>query len=926
MSGNGPADDRAANVMKEAPSPCGVRAIATGKVVIFYSSIGYGHISAAQSIQDEIRRQSPATQVLLQDIRTFMHPVWRRVDERLYWFAASNLPECFESLFRAMQTRGSRALSLSTLPNDYPEERVLAYLAAQRPDAVLATHYGAAQVLGTLREKGLLSDPRIGWLHTDFFEGYFPRISKRIDRTFVAHPELERRWLAAGVAAGKVVTSGMPVRPPATSVDARRITLEELGLSVDVATLLLSGGKEGAGNYPGVIDSVVRHCPGCLQIIAVCGTNSRQYEALAELQEKLPQRVTLKPLGLLPRSDMASCMAAADILVTKAGGMTPAEAFALGVPTVLLDVISGHERENAALFQRQGLARFAVSADDAGRFAMELLSDPALREAMLRAQRKFRQSIDIASIVRFALDDGFRPARPLPDYGVENGAPVQGIDQALAQLDSEAPAEVELLLSYATSQTPQRVVLENPFGHLAIRINGIVYSANYIADPSVDRNFLQHVSLADYLYGINRPSRSQVHTNTYGMAYGRETLGLRVQGIPAERRAAMVAEAHRIENGFRDGSLRWNRSDLNCADVVARILTAGGYGDRSLYDWAGLPSMPLDLFERMRARFEEAPSLREELVAYRLMPGTQASYRFSRFPLSFGQPLRSMARVLSDAPGDALEQATTRQVTGYFGDRRLYVEDLRACWSASGFADRSLTGRPHLALEQAILADLRRLLAVYAKLPLKRIERLGRSPAAQAYHRLVDRGLELARLATEHAEDDLRHRADRLRTLFTQLVENYGRIDPQRLESRHVRAYLARLRAFESALERERVPARTAWALLHAWWHRMVAPARASARAHPRGKGSSGFSGMRVDPGEVKPTGDAKEHGAHPLEAGPATRSALGHLEAPIQDFQEAIGLAGLGPGDDALKVNSDQPGDVRHRLETSMTVAKPCK
>ena len=51
-----------------------------GKVVIFYSSIGYGHISAAQSIQDEIRRRSPATQVLLQDIRKFMHPVWRRVD------------------------------------------------------------------------------------------------------------------------------------------------------------------------------------------------------------------------------------------------------------------------------------------------------------------------------------------------------------------------------------------------------------------------------------------------------------------------------------------------------------------------------------------------------------------------------------------------------------------------------------------------------------------------------------------------------------------------------------------------------------------------------------------------------------------------------------------------------------------------------
>ncbi|WP_428601827.1 MGDG synthase family glycosyltransferase [Pseudomonas sp.] len=811
-----------------------------GRVVIFYSSIGYGHISAAQFIQDEILRQSPATQVLLQDIRIFMHPVWRRVDERLYWFVANNLSECFESLFRATQARGSHVASLSMLPNDYPEESVSAYLTAQRPDAVLATHYGAAQVLGTLREKGLLSDTRIGWLHTDFFEGYFPRISKRIDRTFLAHPELEVRWLAAGVPADKVVTSGMPVRTPATSADARRATLQGLGLSADVPTLLLTGGKEGAGDYPGVIGSVVRHCPGHLQIIAVCGANSRQYKVLADLQERLPERVTLKPLGLLPRGDMASCMAAADILVTKAGGMTPAEAFALGVPTVLLDVISGHERENAALFQRQGLARFAASADDAGKFAMELLCDRAQREAMLRAQRELRQSIDIASIVRFALDDGFRPAYPLPDYGVENGAPVLGIDQALAQLDSEAPAEVELLLSYATSKTPRRFVLENPFGHLAIRISDTVYSANYIADPSVDPNFLQQVSLADYLYGIHRPSRSQVHTNTYGMAYGRETLGLRVQGIPAERRVAMVAEAHRIENGFREASLRWSRSDLNCADVVARILAAGGYSDRSLYDRAGLPSMPLDLFERMRAHFEADTSLQEELVAYRLLPGTQASYRFSRFPLSVGQPLRSMARVLSDAPRDALEQATTRQVTGYFGDRQLYVEDLQACWPASETADSSFTGRPYLALEQAILADLRRLLAVYVKLPLKRIERQDSLPAAQEFHRLVDRGLQLARLATEYAEDDLRPRTDRLRALFTQLVEGYGRIDPQRLESRHVRSYLARLRAFESALGRELVPASTSWALLPAWWHKMVALARTGARSPPRSRGTSG--------------------------------------------------------------------------------------
>lgn len=223
-----------------APGPAG-----RNKTVIFYSSIGYGHISAAWAVRDEILRKDPAAIVLLQDIRAFMHPIWRKIDERLYWFVANNLPECFESLFRSMQARGNCVPSLSLLPNQYPEEKVLAYLKSETPDAVLATHYGSAQVLGTLRDRGLLP-VKIGWLHTDFFEGYFPRISKRIDRTFLAHAELEQRWLAAGVPADKVTTSGMPVRIPDELRRDRGASLARLGLVPDTTVLLLTAGKEGA--------------------------------------------------------------------------------------------------------------------------------------------------------------------------------------------------------------------------------------------------------------------------------------------------------------------------------------------------------------------------------------------------------------------------------------------------------------------------------------------------------------------------------------------------------------------------------------------------------------------------------------------------------------------------------------------------------
>jgi processive 1,2-diacylglycerol beta-glucosyltransferase len=62
-----------------------------------------------------------------------------------------------------------------------------------------------------LRERGYLKEVKIGWLHTDFFKGYFPRISKRIDKTFLGHKKLEKMWLISGVPQNKIETTGISV-------------------------------------------------------------------------------------------------------------------------------------------------------------------------------------------------------------------------------------------------------------------------------------------------------------------------------------------------------------------------------------------------------------------------------------------------------------------------------------------------------------------------------------------------------------------------------------------------------------------------------------------------------------------------------------------------------------------------------------------
>ena len=768
-------------------------------ILIFYSSIGKGHISAAQGVQKEILRQAPDAQITLKDIREFMPPAWRKLDEKLYWFIANNLPDCFESIFRSMQARGNRIPSLTMLPNDYPEGKVLTYIAHNRPDAIIATHYGSAQVLGNLRERGLLTDIRIGWLHTDYFEGYFPRISMRLDKTFLAHRELEAKWLAAGVPADMVTTSGMPISGDTASPEFQAELLSRYGLNGTQRTVLITGGKEGAIDYETAVKSLARNFKGPLQIIGVCGLNYAQRTALNSLRWKLPGRITLKVERLIPHEEMLALMRVCGLLLTKAGGMTPTEAFATGVPVVLLDVVSGHERENARMFRRLGLAEVAENAEQAGIAAAILLATPAKVQRMLKAQAKFRSNANISAISGFALNSKFKPSLPEAKFGLENGKAVKNAKEAVATLNAEAPAELELLLSYSTATSPQRIVTENPFGHIAIRVDNIVYSTNHLAAPGVDPNLLQRLAPEQYLYGVRRPSRSQTHVSTYGMAYGRDTIGLRIAGVPPDRINSMRKEAARIDAQFSRNALRWNRDSFNCADAVARILQAGGYCGTPLLDRLGLPTMPLDVFEQARKEFETLPGLRAEFVAYRQLPGSQAKYRFARFPLSIGQPLRSIAKIVD--MGDPLEALVTKQVTASPDDEpRLRVERLDPRQSASGHSTPAAPGPAPLDLGDAMLSDLQRLLTRSTKQSRLKLEQLGDISSLQEAHRFLDHSLLVARLTADKAQTLLNHReAERIKELFRTLTENYKQIDFGKMPGKQIKAYLWHLESFAAA-------------------------------------------------------------------------------------------------------------------------------
>ena len=67
---------------------------------------------------------------------------------------------------------------------------------------------------------------------------------------------------------------------------------------------------------------------------------------------------------------------------------------------------------------------------------------------------------------------------------------------------------------------------------------------------------------------------------------------------------------------------------------------------------------------------------------------------------------------------------------------------------------------------------------------------------------------------------------------------------------------------------------------------------------------------------EVELAGDQEDHGLDRVDASEASGATLGGLEQAIESVEEAIGLAGVRPGHDALKVTSHEGGHLFHRLD----------
>lgn len=287
-----------------------------------------------------------------------------------------------------------------------------AILASDRPDAIFTT--GGYVAVPVLLAAAPFRIPVVLW-EGNVIPGRAVRATARLADVLAVSFEATCAALGAAAPGRPCYVTGTPIRE--TREIDREAARAKLGVPPGLRVLLIFGGSQAVRRFNGAVAAALPRLVERVAVIHVTGEEA--YAAALVAREALPEdrRHRYRPHPFL-RDDMLAALAAADLVVGRAGSSTLAEVAALGVPSIIVPYphAAGHQRANARVLVDAGAARLVDDEKFGAEALLEaatLLDDPVAHLEMAAAARALGRpaSADAVADLVIAVAAG----QPLPD-------------------------------------------------------------------------------------------------------------------------------------------------------------------------------------------------------------------------------------------------------------------------------------------------------------------------------------------------------------------------------------------------------------------------------------------------------------------------------------------------------------------------------
>lgn len=349
------------------------------RVLILTCNTGEGHNSASAAIREamELRGHACDTVDALGFLSRRASAFICRWHVRLYRYA----PKLFETGYATAERysilfdeRGPLGRYLAG-----GGKKLARLLDREHYGAIICVHVFPALMVTELQRRQP-RDIRTIYVATDYTCG--PVVEEtNLEYYCIPHADLKEAFLQSGIPAQKLLPLGIPVRQAFYCQQDKAAARTALGLPETGKLALLMCGSMGCGPLEELTALVADALPPDATLTVACGTNTKLFESLNN-----QKRENVMVLGFT--HEMPTWLAAADLFLTKPGGLSVTEAATAGTPLLLLDAVGGCETPNLRFFTQNGWAEAAESPEEMAARCGALLGEDALLVTRGQAMRR----------------------------------------------------------------------------------------------------------------------------------------------------------------------------------------------------------------------------------------------------------------------------------------------------------------------------------------------------------------------------------------------------------------------------------------------------------------------------------------------------------------------------------------------------------
>lgn len=345
--------------------------------LILSCNTGEGHNSAAKALKEYIELRGDTCEI--HDALAYWSETSSKVISKSHVFIYRRLPKLFGIGYRFEENHPPKEYDNSIMYELSIKgcESLHEMLESNHYDAVISTHVFASMMMTELRLRYRYKIPTY-FISTDY--ACHPGSGEIVaDKYFIAHDSLKDKYVECGIAENRLVPSGIPIKQAfydkINSLHAKQL----LKLPVNSRIVLMMCGSMGCGPLEELTEDIPLMLPDNAHLVVICGNNRRLYKNITK--KGVPDNMTV--VGYTNR--MPLYMDAAELILTKPGGLSTTEAACKHLPMVFIDAVPGCETHNLNFFVSRDFAATRKREDELVSLVCELMRRPEQLEAVRHA-------------------------------------------------------------------------------------------------------------------------------------------------------------------------------------------------------------------------------------------------------------------------------------------------------------------------------------------------------------------------------------------------------------------------------------------------------------------------------------------------------------------------------------------------------------